>query len=127
MAWENLALRIGGFRRSQGSTSGRACRWRLPPGPPVGHASVALGPYGVIPARRLESEVTVLVGMASAPLAIAIGYVASLSIGIGRTPYDHAAATHGIRSRSKRQAQPVKERAVRKSRGRLRLTILYSS
>ena len=42
---------------------------------------------------------TVLVGMASAVIAciIAAGYVASLFIGTGRTPYDHAAATRVVR------------------------------
>ena len=43
---------------------------------------------------------TVLVGMASAVLACALaaGYAASLFIGTGRTPYDHAAATNVVRS-----------------------------
>ena len=43
---------------------------------------------------------TVSVGMASAVLACALaaGYVASLFIGTGRTPYDHAAATRVVRS-----------------------------
>jgi uncharacterized RDD family membrane protein YckC len=43
---------------------------------------------------------TVLVGMASAVLAgaLAAGYVASLFIGTGRTPYDHAAGTRVVRS-----------------------------
>jgi uncharacterized RDD family membrane protein YckC len=42
---------------------------------------------------------TVLIGMASAVLACALaaGYVASLFIGTGRTPYDHAAATCVVR------------------------------
>ena len=42
---------------------------------------------------------TVLIGMASAVLACALaaGYVASLFIGTGRTPYDHAAATSVVR------------------------------
>jgi hypothetical protein len=30
--------------------------------------------------------------------ALAAGYLASLFIGIGRTPYDYAAATHVVRS-----------------------------
>jgi uncharacterized RDD family membrane protein YckC len=43
---------------------------------------------------------TVLVGMASGVLACALaaGYVASLFIGTGRTPYDHAAATRVVHS-----------------------------
>jgi hypothetical protein len=43
---------------------------------------------------------TVLVGMASAALAwaLATGYVASLFIGTGRTPYDHATASWVVRS-----------------------------
>ena len=41
---------------------------------------------------------TALIGMASAVLACALaaGYVASLFIGTGRTPYDHAAATRVV-------------------------------
>jgi hypothetical protein len=52
---------------------------------------------------------TVLVGMASAALAwvLATGYVASLFIGTGRTPYDHAAASCVVRSPAvKRPARP---------------------
>ena len=45
------------------------------------------------------SGVTVLIGMASAVLACALaaGYVVSLFIGTGRTPYDRAAATRVVR------------------------------
>ena len=41
-----------------------------------------------------------LVGVTSGVLActLAAGYVASLFIGTGRTPYDHAAATRVVRS-----------------------------
>lgn len=46
------------------------------------------------------SGATVLVGMASAVIACALaaGYVASLFIGTGRTPYDYAAASYVVRS-----------------------------
>ena len=70
---------------------------------------------------------TVLVGTASA--ALATGYVASLFLGAGRTPYDHRRQLRGPLTRSGNvRRDPVKERAVRKSLGPgSGLTILYSS
>jgi hypothetical protein len=55
---------------------------------------------------------TYSVGMASAVLACALaaGHVASLFIGTGRTPYDHAAATRVVRS-------PPFERSVATGKG----------
>jgi fructose-1,6-bisphosphatase/inositol monophosphatase family enzyme len=51
-------------------------------------------------ANPKASGSAVSVGMAAAALACALatGYVASLFIGTGRTPYDHAAASCVIRS-----------------------------
>ena len=63
---------------------------------------------------------TVLVGMASAALAwaLATGYVASLFLGAGRTPYDHRRQLGGPLTRSGNvRRDPVRERAVRKSLG----------